>query len=382
MRICLLVPSVYGMRGDARSVVNLAEALSSRHEVEILSVRRHRERPFFPVRAGVRLSWVVDDRPGVRHLLPSGQVRTDVALWRRLRSLKTDVLISTRPGLSVQAARHAPRDAVRIAREWGRPPAVASIRRFYPRLDAVVVATEAGRAEWEDVAGGTATVTVIPDALPGGPWPRSRMDNRLVVAGGRWVPAKSYDLLIRAFATVADKRPDWRLRLYGGGPEDRRLRALAAELGLHNHVYFMGTTPDLAGEFAKASIVATTARTEGLGMTVIEALASGVPVVGFDGPGGAGEFVTDGRSGVLVPPGPDGDQDGAGPAGENGDREPAGSAGESEVRAYASALLALIDDERRRRELAAGALAAAAPHRASSVAERWEKLIADAARPA
>ncbi|MET9064818.1 glycosyltransferase [Streptosporangium sandarakinum] len=394
MRICLLVPSVYGMRGDARSVVNLAGELSRRHDVEILSVRRHRERPFFPVAEGVRLSWVVDDRPGVRHLLPPGQVRTDVALWRRLRSLKTDVLISTRPGLSVQAARHAPRDAVRIAREWGRPPAAASIRRFYPRMDAVVTATETGRAEWERLVGGTVGVTTIPDALPGGPWPRSRMDNRLVVAGGRWVPAKAYDLLIRAFATVADKRPDWRLRLYGGGPEDRRLRALVADLDLHNHVYFMGTTPDLAGEFAKASIVATTARAEGLGMTVIEALASGVPVVGFDGPGGAGEFVTDGRSGVLVPPGPDGDRDDAGPAGESGGRggtgpagenetrDDAGSAGESEVRAYASALLALIDDERRRRELAAGALAAAAPHRASSVAERWEKLIEAAARPA
>ncbi len=82
---------------------------------------------------------------------------------------------------------------------------------------------------------------------------------------------------------VADKRPDWRLRLYGGGSEEKRLRALVAELSLHNHVYFMGTTPDLPGEFAKASIVAVTSRREVLGMAVNEALSCGVPIVGFDG---------------------------------------------------------------------------------------------------
>lgn len=357
MRICLLVPSLSGMRGDVRSAVNLAGELAGRHDVEILSLRRHKERSFFPVEPGVTLSWVVDAQPGARHLLPQGQMRTEVALWRRLRALRADVVISTRPGLSVQVARHAPRDTVRIAREWGSPSVPGPVRRFYPRLDAVVTATEASRREWDRLLDGV-EVGLIPDALPAGPWPRSRMDNRIVAAGGRWVPVKAYDRLIRAFATVADKRPDWRLRLYGGGPEDRRLRALVQDLNLHNHVYFMGLTSDLTGEFAKASVVAVTSRAEVLGMTVIEAMASGVPVIGFDGPGGPGEFVTDGRSGVLVPE------------------------GEGEIEAYASALLALIDDERRRRELAAGALKAAAAHAAPSVAKQWEKLILATSRSA
>ncbi|MFC6407808.1 glycosyltransferase [Planobispora longispora] len=351
MRICLLVPSAYGMRGDVRSVINLAGELARRHEVEILSVRRHRERPFFPVESAVKLSWVVDARPGVRHLLPRGQLRTEVALWRRLRALRADALITTRPGLGVQAARHAPRDMVRIAREWGRPPVPGPIKKFYPRLDAVAAATESGRQDWERLMDGGVGVGLIPDALPAGPWPRSRMDNRIIAAGGRWVPVKAYDRLIRAFAVIADKRPDWRLRLYGGGPEEKRLRALVRDLSLHNHVYFMGTTPDLAGEFAKASIVAVTSRAEVLGMTVIEAMASGVPVIGFDNSRGPGEFVTHGRSGVLVPE------------------------GEGEIEAYAAALLALIDDERRRRALAAGALEAAAAYGAPVVAGKWEELI-------
>jgi glycosyltransferase involved in cell wall biosynthesis len=353
VKICLLVPDAYGMRGDVRAVINLASELAARHQVEILSVKRHREKPFFPVSPKVRMSWLVDARPGVRRLLRGGQVRAEVALWRRLRALRADVVITTRPWLSVQAARHVPRGIVRIAREWGRPLAMGPVQRFYPRLDGVAVATRSCRDDWARLLPDGPPVQWIPDALPATPWPRSRLDNRIVAAGGRWVPVKAYDRLIRAFAPIIDKRPDWTLRLYGGGPEDRRLRALVTELGLHNHVYFMGTTPDLAGEFAKASIVAVTSRAELLGMTVIEALACGVPVVGFDSPHGPGEFVTDGRSGVLIP-------EGAG-----------------EIEGYAAALLALIDDDHRRRSLGAGALEAADAHRASVIAETWEKLIAE-----
>ncbi|GAA2210399.1 hypothetical protein GCM10009850_058580 [Nonomuraea monospora] len=353
MKVSLVLASAYAMRGDVRATLNLATALAERHDVEVISVRRQKEKPFFPVGPKVGMRSVVDVRPGVRHLLPRGQVRTEVALWRVLRNLRADVLITTRPGLGVQAARHAPRDTVRIAREWGRPAVPGPVKRFYPRLSAVVTATETAQEEWSRLLGDTTVVHNVLDALPGGPWPRSRMDNRIVAAGGRWVPVKAYDRLIRSFAIVADKRPDWRLRLYGGGPEERRLRSLVRELNLHNHVYFMGTTPDLAGEFAKASIVATTSRSEDLGMAVLEAMGCGVPVVAFDGAKGPREFVATGYNGVLVPE------------------------AEGDLQFFAAALLALIDDERRRRSLAAGALDTAVRHSADEVVEQWEKLIAD-----
>lgn len=351
MRIAFLVPTAYGMRGDVRAILNLAGELASRHEVEVVSVRRTRETPFFPVDRQVAMRWLVDARPGVHHLLPRGQVRTEVALWRMLRGLRADVLVTTRPALSVQAARHAPRAVVRIAREWTRPSVPGPVRRFYPRLDAVVTSTAGRRDDWARLLDDDLSVHAIPDALPVAPWPRSRMDNRIVSAGGRLVPGKSYDRLVRAFTIVADKRPDWRLRLYGGGPEERRLRALVRDLDLHNHVYFMGTTPDLPGEFAKASIVAVPSSHEVLGMGVIEALSCGVPIVGFDGPRGPVEFLRPGRDSVLV------------------------QEGEGDVESLASALLSLVDDERRRMALAAGALETASAHAAPAVAARWEDLM-------
>jgi glycosyltransferase involved in cell wall biosynthesis len=351
VRISFLVPSAYGMRGDVRAVLNLATELAQRHEVEIVSVRRTRETPFFPVDRRVSLRWLVDARPDTRHRLPGDQVRIEVALWRALRALRTDVLVTTRRGLSVQSVRYAPRGVVRIAREWAHPTMLAPIRRFYPRLDAVVTSTKTGRDEWARLLEDDLSVHTIGDALPPAPWPRSRLDNRIVSGGGRLVSAKAYDRLIAAFSVVADKRPDWRLRLYGTGPEEKRLRALVAELDLHNHVYFMGTTPDLPGEFAKASIVAVPSRQETLGMTVVEALSCGVPVVGFDGPRGPAGLVRPGRDSLLVPE------------------------GHAEIESYAAALLSLIDDEDRRRVLAAGALESASGHAAPAVAVRWEDLM-------
>jgi len=353
VKICFLVPSAFDMRGDVRAVINLAAELATRHEVEILSVRRTREKPFFPVPDRVGMRWLIDSRPGRRYLLPRGGVRVEVELWRALRGLRCDVLVTTRPTLAVQAARHAPKGVVRVAREWTRPATPGPIRRHYPRLSAVVASTERTREEWRHALDHAVPVHHIPDALPPDPLPRSRLDNRIVSAGGRWVPVKGFDRLIQAFAIVADKRPDWRLRLYGGGSEEKRLRNLVGRLGLHNHVLFMGTTPDLPGEFAKASVVAVPSLAETPGMTVIEALGCGVPVLGFAGRRGPQDFITSGRDGVLVPE------------------------GDGEIEAYASALLALIDDERRRRALAAGALETAAGYAAPAVAARWERVLAD-----
>ncbi len=189
VRITFLVPSAYGMRGDIRATLNLAAALASGHHVEIVSVKRTRDTLFFPIDLAIRLRWLVDARPG-RHLLPRGQVRTEVALWRALRALRSEVLITARPALSVQSARYAPREVVKIAREWTRPAVPTPVQRYYPRLDAVVTSTDTGRAEWTRLLDDELSVHMIPDPLPKGPWPRSRMDNRIVSAGAGGCPTR------------------------------------------------------------------------------------------------------------------------------------------------------------------------------------------------
>ena len=123
----------------------------------------------------------------------------------------------------------------------------------------------------------------------------------------RLVAVKGTEYLIRAFATVAARRPEVPLVVIGAGPLERRLRRLAASLGLGSRVRFLGARPhgEVLDWMRKASMLVlpsvrtASGRVEGLGMVALEAAASGVAVIGSR-VGGIPEAVIDGRTGFLV----------------------------------------------------------------------------------
>jgi glycosyltransferase involved in cell wall biosynthesis len=170
-----------------------------------------------------------------------------------------------------------------------------------------------------------------------------------VVAAGRLAPVKRYDLLVRAFDTVRAQRPDWRLRIYGGGKQKDKLRALIDRLGLYNHVYLMGPAHPIEPEWAKGSIAAVTSSMESFGMTIVEAMRCGLPVVSTDCPHGPGEIIDDGVDGRLVEVG--------------------------NVAAIARGLLELINDDALRQQMAHAALKASERFDPPRIAERHESLF-------
>lgn len=382
MKVSLLIMNAYGMGGTVRATTNLAGELAERHDVEIVSVFRHRDRPFLAPSGRVRIRPLVDTRRTAGKWWPFGtsarlrrpsrlfhpeeraysnfNAESDRALTRYLADPETDVLVTTRAGLNVAAARLARDGVVLIGQEhlhYGahKPGILGEIHEWYPRLDAVVTLTEADRAEYANVLEGHRTrVYTIGNGLPGTVHPRSRLDNRVIVAAGRLVRVKGYDRLLDAFAKVVQKRPDWKLRIYGDGTHAGRLGRQARALGLHNNVVFMGSTRDMEGELAKASLHVITSRFEGFGMTIVEAFGCGVPVVSFDCPQGPREIITNGHDGLLVP---DGDTD-----------------------AFGDAVLSLIDHPDELRRLAENGRQTAGRYAIGAVADRWDEVFADLRR--
>jgi glycosyltransferase involved in cell wall biosynthesis len=135
---------------------------------------------------------------------------------------------------------------------------------------------------------------------PGGP----------VVMVGRLVAAKGVDTLLRAVASVVRQRPDFRLEVAGDGEAWPGLEALAAELGLGEHVRFLGNVGDVPGLLARASALVLPSLSEGISLTLLEAMARGLPVVATR-VGGNPEVVEDGVTGRLVPAGDPGELAGA-----------------------------------------------------------------------
>jgi len=122
------------------------------------------------------------------------------------------------------------------------------------------------------------------------------------VAAGRLVPLKDFPTLIRAFWHVHKKVAEARLLIFGEGPERDNLICLCAELNLEDSVALPGFIEDPIPAFARATGVVVSSRFEGFGLTLVEAMACGTPVVSTDSVGPR-EILQDGKLGLLVPPG-------------------------------------------------------------------------------
>jgi glycosyltransferase involved in cell wall biosynthesis len=119
---------------------------------------------------------------------------------------------------------------------------------------------------------------------------------RLVMVA-RFAPQKDHALLLRALAGL--KELPWTLDLVGEGPLLPQARALAQALGLAERVRFLGARRDVAEVLAGAQVFALATRWEGLPLSVLEAMRSGLPVVATD-VGGVKEAVVEGETGFLV----------------------------------------------------------------------------------
>lgn len=374
LRVRVLLQNAHGTGGTIRTVLNLCGHLNRDHDIEIVSVLRRSRKPFFPVPPGAALTYA-DDRFAPRGRaarllarLPSVLVPAEEAsfrlmsLWSDVRLLGAmfrsppDVLIATRPSLVLLAAELAPHGVATIGQdhmslESYQPPLRRQIERAYPRLTVLSVLTEPARAGYERaLAGSGVRIVKIPNAAPALPDRPSRREHPVVLAAGRLVANKGFDLLIRAFAPLAAEHPGWRLRIFGSGARRDRLRALISELGLTGSVELCGLTRDLHGEMARASIYALSSRREGMPMVIIEAMGMGLPVVSFDCPFGPPELIEHGRDGLLVPTG--------------------------DVDALTAALRELIEDPALRDRLGEQAVRSARAHDLEHIGARWSRLIA------
>jgi glycosyltransferase involved in cell wall biosynthesis len=111
---------------------------------------------------------------------------------------------------------------------------------------------------------------------------------------------KDQRTLLRAVRLVVDQEPGFRLDIVGDGADRTVLEALCDELRLRSHVTFLGFRHDVHKLLPQADLFVLSSVTEGLPMTLLEAMAAGLPVVSTD-VGGVSELVTRNETGLLVP---------------------------------------------------------------------------------
>ncbi|CAM2061031.1 N-acetylgalactosamine-N, N'-diacetylbacillosaminyl-diphospho-undecaprenol 4-alpha-N-acetylgalactosaminyltransferase [Desulfovibrionales bacterium] len=130
----------------------------------------------------------------------------------------------------------------------------------------------------------------------------STYNQRHLVAAGRLVHQKGFDLLLKALAYLADQIPNLHCTILGQGPEEAQLRAMIETLGLADRVFLAGFVADPAPYFFAADLFVLPSRFEGLPNVLLEALACGTPAVACTCPGGINEIIQSGQNGLTCLP--------------------------------------------------------------------------------
>ena len=178
------------------------------------------------------------------------------------------------------------------------------LRERYYRWGTVVTANSRGALETMTAFVPASKLAYVPNPVlvrQAGPGAASR--NPVILAVGRLVPQKAFDILLRAFAGGAGGLAGWSVEILGDGPLRKELERLAEELGVRHRVVFHGYVDDPAAHYARAGIFALPSRYEGMPNALLEAMAAGLPVIVSDASPGPLEEVADGAHGIVVPAG-------------------------------------------------------------------------------
>ncbi len=123
---------------------------------------------------------------------------------------------------------------------------------------------------------------------------------KTILSVGRLAPQKSHGLLLRAYAIVKSKFPDWQLKIYGVGPLFDEYRQLCSDLGLNSSEILCGENRKISDAYQKADIFAFPSVYEGFGLTVVEAMKFGLPVIAYEDCYGVNSIVQHEETGCLL----------------------------------------------------------------------------------
>ncbi|HLO69040.1 MAG TPA: glycosyltransferase family 4 protein [Holophaga sp.] len=342
--------------GGAQRVMSiLANAWAAQgREVSLLTLEGPGSRPFFPLDSRVRYIplGLSSQSIGLAQKVSNNAARLR-RLRRELRGIRPDLLLSfidrtnvlalfgcTGLGFPVVVSERVDPASYDIGRIWNLLRMLS-----YPLAASIVVQVASIRSFFPSFL--RKRIHVIPNpVLPPGPDLPAAETRPRIIGAGRLTSYKGFDLLLEAFARVANRHPEWRLDLLGEGPERSALEAQARELGLGGRVRLMGNRSDITAQMRGADIFVLSSRAEGFPNVLCEAMAAGVAVVSFDCPTGPSDILRPGVDGLLVPL--------------------------ADVPGLAEALDRLMGSSELRRDLAARAPEILERFGESSILEQWE----------
>lgn len=370
MKIVYNIAATYNSGGMERVLANKANWLvRNGYEISILTTDQKARSSFFEFDPRIRFYDIgvnYEDNNGGSFLnklirYPFKQWKHYRALKKLLSELKADVVVSmfcndaailpkikdgSRKVLEIHFSRfkrqqYGRKGIWKLADELRSRNDINVVSDF----DRFIVLTEEDKGYW----GGLANIQVIPNARSFAFEKPAELNEKTVIAVGRYCYQKDLSKLINAWCHVCKNVDDWKLHLVGDGEDREILQKQIDELALNDKVILGRAETDMKTVYANASILALSSRYEGLPMVLLEAQAAGLPIVSFECKCGPRDVITDGVDGFLVK--------------------------EGDVEALAARLSQLIQDEALRKSMGKEAYRNSERFSEERVMAQWEKLF-------
>lgn len=179
------------------------------------------------------------------------------------------------------------------------------VSRFFMRYaDDYVFQTKGAMEFYSSWLKGRGTIIFNPLDSDNLPSVYNENKRKVIVSVGRLDIQKNHEMMLKAFASIAEEFPEYRLIIYGEGAQRPNLENLIINLNLQDRVDLPGAIPNVTSEIKDASLFVFSSDFEGMPNALIEALAMGLPCVSTDCPcGGPAALIRNGENGILTPVG-------------------------------------------------------------------------------
>lgn len=369
MKIAYCTPSLYIPGGVERVLTTKANYLAdiAGYDIYIILTDGKGKEPYYPLSEKVH---VINLDINFEELWGMPFVKKGMTYLKKQRIFKKklkDTLFEIRPDITVSLLRreinflcdikdgskkigelHVNRlnyrnfesEDTNIIKEWFAKYWMYSLVKQLKRLDRFIVLSEEDKRNWKELK----NVTVIHNPLPQTTISTiSTTENKKIIAVGRYVYQKGFDLLIDAWKTVVQKYPEWHLYIYGRGDKNNYQKV--------ENCHLEDAVENINEKYADSSIFVLSSRFEGFGMVIIEAMACGIATVAFACPCGPSDIITNKEDGFLV---------------KNGDTQQ-----------LAECICYLIEHPEERKRMGKNAMETAKKYSIEEIGKRWTLVFND-----
>lgn len=314
MKKCLLLIPRMGSGGAERVMATIANNLCEKYEVRIITLTDAHS--FYKLRDAVTIIGCGQKINRTNKFtecasLAVGGIKAILSLFRAVKTWKPDVMLSFLQSANAMAIilKMLGLLECRVVVSERCDPTVRSwLNRwfeyhFYKYADAIVCQSNNAASYFDE--GTQQKICVIPNPISSDAIPQRYEGKRrkCIVAVGRLDEQKNYSMLINAFAKLPESLSEYTLEIYGGGNQEASLRVQIDRLSMGDRVFLKGVKPNVMFHVADAALYVMSSDFEGFPNALVEAMATGLPVISTDFSTGVAKELIHEENGKLIPVG-------------------------------------------------------------------------------